>query len=434
MVFIFAQKAEVVFNNESPTTSIKQEIYKGAIALDAGIFVSDFVTFPIANHSVAVNKIYLHQLSNDDYKTLSRTAEAQMVETLKGQKHPVMELEGHSSPKIDPERRSVVCEMDTDQYCKKDSIITPRENPRKVEVKFFDDKYIQQWKDFEDGLRNNRNLKADDPSYGKMMPRCSLCGRYKAIGLVHGFNRMVGAPVRPWEREYMCVTCTFDFARLFEHIRHNIENPTLYGKPSIDLAESLLKIAQEGLDDPLAIATAKTYLGMLSTDDTVAISLLESAREFLIHYKDPDIKESTFGGAMESIYKLNTMNLLQRYNASKAHDKALNLLHKVQYGEQAEDTVSAAQNKVSIGASYIESGQIDKAEEVLLDSLKSLKKLKANPTPALIMLVQIYTNKGDRDKIAKYLPELKSRLGRLAFEVPALGKIISSADHALTRK
>ncbi len=67
IVFILAQKAEIVIHNEDPASSDTHEIYKGAIALDAGIFISDFVTFPIANHSVAVNKVYLHKITNDEY-------------------------------------------------------------------------------------------------------------------------------------------------------------------------------------------------------------------------------------------------------------------------------------------------------------------------------------------------------------------------------
>ncbi|MBN2152705.1 MAG: hypothetical protein JW839_14735, partial [Candidatus Lokiarchaeota archaeon] len=248
MVVILSPKAEikVIKHDQNKQPGAVVEKYKGAVAIDWGINVTDFVMFPIANHSAQVNKYTLQELSNDEYKTWSQAQGN--GQTGKGmgaggaKSRGALELDGQFAPVFDERRKNAVVEMD-----KRDDRhpnLSPWSNSHRVDITFADVSFVKQWMAFEDRIRNNKNVRPEDASFGKAVPTCRICGRYKTHGSVFGFNRLTNAPVQDWEREFVCAACTGQFAMLADHIRRQSEAGRWQTGENLMLCQVMLKLAE----------------------------------------------------------------------------------------------------------------------------------------------------------------------------------------------
>ncbi|MEX2681114.1 MAG: tetratricopeptide repeat protein [Candidatus Sigynarchaeota archaeon] len=435
MVIILSPKAEIkVFKhdqNKQPATIVEK--YKGAVAIDWGIHVIDYVLFPIANNSAQVNKLTLHELSGDEYKAWSqgqgqgRAQAGNETGARGGKSHAVLELDGQYAPIFNERRKNVVVEMD--KRHDRHPSLSPWSNSHRVDITFADDSFVKQWMAFEERIRNNKNVRPEDASFGKAVPTCKICGRYKSHGSVFGFNRLTNQPVQDWEREFVCAACTGHFAALADHVRRQLETGRWQTGENLMLCQVMLKLAEDALDDPLAIATAKTYMGML-LDDARGIAMLEAARAFLKRKDEPGFADATCIDQMEHVYQQNMFFLGQRYSSSDMFEKAIPLLQEgLEYDEKEGNKLNIAKSKSSLASAYVSMRQYDKAEPLLVDSLQLRKEVGGDPVPALLMLVQMYMEKGDRDGAGKYLPELKSRLGSAVDRNPGLRQLMAAIDH-----
>jgi tetratricopeptide (TPR) repeat protein len=296
---------------------------------------------------------------------------------------------------------------------------------------------VQQWLAFDASLRMHQEEEAASAGPAipasdiRTIPSCSLCKRYKSYNGQYGANRAAGMPVQDWEREYMCEACTREFAGLADQLKNEVDSPTLPAEALGLLCTIMLKLAEEGLDDPLAIATAKTYLGMMQQDEG-AITLLEDARSFLSRHSAEGIVEDTFHSQMEIMYQHNMFVLGQRYMITGALAKAMPLLKEgLAFDEAAGDRLNIAKSKASLGELLAMLGYLDKAEPLLLASLDARHELGTNPLPALFPLVQLYMKKQDREGLATHVPELKRLLAGAVDADPEFRGFLAAIDHML---